>query len=417
MTNRHLSAFGTSAVLHLSVALGLLWTVAASVSRSAGGAPVLDRAVRLFAAPEENPDRPGLNPGALPDEAMIRPDAGASSISVAGFTFDVRKISDRAALLFPFVSPGLRLEYFGVSAPRAISIEQWRSAAAAGKRAGRDAKPPLALSDAALQRLIDASWSRRDRWTAFQPVAGLTGQYSGASGRLPAVLHAYVTGNGLQPYVDATIPDPRLWVELGLAADHVRFIGFISRYAAAHPSTEATTELLLLLDTCAQASLDALGALLDTNLSDLEWTRRANRGAYNLIADVQAYYRAQLARRGLSSAGALIAYYDHLRLGILNAILQTTPNGYRASDARYLIGAIDWKEGRRADAIRTWQALRPDATDAYAAAAADLLAALQEPFSARQSSAIDRALDREHGRWISRSFDRLRTFGFRFDTF
>lgn len=416
MTTRHLSAFGTSGLLHVSMAVCLVWTVAASVSRSPGAS--LDHAIRVFtAAPDENPAFPGLNPDAAPNDAMIRPDTGAPALSVPGFTFDVRKISDHPALLFPFLSPGLRLEYFGLSSRRATGAEPWQATTAAPGRAARDRKPPLALSDAALQTLLDASWSRRDRWTAFQHVAILADRYSATGGKLPVVLHAYLAQDGLQPYVDGSIPDPRLWAELGIAADHVRFIGFISRYAAAHPGTEATTELLLLLDACAQANLDALIAVRDTDLRGLEWTRRTNRGAYDLMSDVQRYYRGLLARQHLFSRPEIVAYYDQLRLGILNGILRTTPNGYRASDARYLIGVIDWREGRTAEAIRMWRALTPEATDGYAAAAADILAVLREPTGVRQRTDIERALDREHGRWVSRSFDRLRTFGFRFDTF
>jgi hypothetical protein len=418
MTTRHLSAFGTSALFHASMVVGLMWSVAVSVSRSAGAAAV-DHAMPVFAAaPADDPAQPGLNPAAeAKDEVMIRRDGDSPTLSVPGFTFDVSKISDHPALLFPFLSPGLRLEYFGLAASHSIRAEQWRSASNPADDAARDKKPPLALSDASLQKLMDASWSRRDRWTAFQHVATLADRFSGTSGKLPAVLHAYLEQDGLQPYVDNAIPDPRLWVELGIAADHVRFIGFISRYAAAHPATEATTELLLLLDACAQANLDALTALVSTDLRALEWTRRENRGAYELIADVQTYYRAQLAERHVNSNEALAAYFDSVRLGILNGILDTTPHGYRASDARYLVGAIYWKEGKTAAAIRTWRALSPDPTDRYASASADILAALREPSTAQQNGDITRALDREHGRWVSRSFDRLRTFGFRFDTF
>ncbi len=418
MTTRHLSAFGTSALLHASMVAGLMWSVAVSVSRSAGAAAV-DHAMPVFAAaPPEDPAQPGLNPAAASkDDVMIRRDGDSPTLSVPGFTFDVSKISDHPALLFPFLSPGLRLEYFGLAASHSIRAEQWRSAASAEHNAARDDKPPLAMSDASLQKLMDASWSRRDRWTAFQHVATLADRFSGTSGKLPAVLHAYLEQDGLQPYVDTTIPDPRIWVELGIAADHVRFIGFISRYAAAHPATEATTELLLLLDACAQANLDALTSLVFTDLRALEWTRRENRGAYDLIADVQTYYRLQLKQRHVSSKEALAAHFDSVRLAILNGILETTPHGYRANDARYLIGAIYWRGGKTADAIRTWRALSPDPTDAYAAASADIIAALRESSAARQTSDIARALDREHGRWVSRSFDRLRTFGFRFDTF
>ncbi len=52
-----------------------------------------------------------------------------------------------------------------------------------------------------------------------------------------------------------------MWAQLGLAADHVDFIDFVSEYASQHPSSKTTTELLFLVDKLAQASLDALVTL------------------------------------------------------------------------------------------------------------------------------------------------------------
>ena len=236
------------------------------------------------------------------------------------------------------------------------------------------------------------------------------------------MLHAYLQQNGLQPYVDTTIRGPRVWTQLGLAADHVDFVGFISRYATEHPSTRTTTERLFLLDKLAEASLDALLALLSVEpTEDLHWTRDANADAYRFIADLRRYYDAQLERRHLVSRDALRAHYDDIRLTILTGILRTTPHGYRASDAKFLIGAIYWRQGRRADAVRSWIDISIDSEDGYAAAYSDVLAAIRAPAGRDGQSLdarrIDRILDAEHGRWISLSFDRLRQFGYRFDTF
>ena len=91
---------------------------------------------------------------------------------------------------------------------------------------------------------------------------------------LAALIALYRDQNALQPYADGSMRDLRLWAQLGLAADHVDFIGFIRGYAAAHPSTKVTTELLFLLDTLAQANADALAVLVETNQpGDLEWTK------------------------------------------------------------------------------------------------------------------------------------------------
>jgi hypothetical protein len=110
------------------------------------------------------------------------------------------------------------------------------------------------LSDAALQSLIDQSWSRRDRWRAFQHIAKLADRYNTDVGKLPTVLHTYLEQNGTQPQVDSTVPDPRVWLQLGLAADHVDWVGFVSRYASEHPSTRTTTELLSVRQRCAGKS-------------------------------------------------------------------------------------------------------------------------------------------------------------------
>jgi hypothetical protein len=413
VNTRRFSAFGLSAALHLSTALCVLWTFAESVS-PAGGSSTTASSMAVFpVAPPEDPALPGLNPGAASSRDIVTAPGREPVLVLPGFTFDVRKVSDHAALLFPFLSPGLRLDYFGLAGSRILSGGEWRPAnAPAGDRA-----PPLELSDTAIQSLVDAAWSRRDRWSAFARVASLAGHYHASAGKMPAVLHAYLNQDGLQPYVDTTVRDPRLWAELGIAADHLPFVGFISRYAAAHPSTEATTELLLLLDKCTQASLDALVTLVNTNLADLQWTRQTNRGAYDVLANVQTYYRLQLSAKGLTSPGSLARYYDGVRLGILHGILRTTPHAYRASDAMYLIGAIEWRQGKTSDAIDVWRGMAPDPTDSYAAAAAGILAALREPAAAGRANDINRALDREHGRWVSDSFDRLRKFGYRFDTF
>ena len=149
---------------------------------------------------------------------------------------------------------------------------------------GEAAKPPLVLGDHALQALLDKSWSRRHRWEGFQIIAAATDVYNPDVGGLPALLRGYGVQNGLQPYEEREIRDPRLWAQLGLAADHADFIGFVSQYASQHPSTRTTTELLFLLDKLAQASLDALVTLIGTvPEADLQWTLKANRRAYDAI--------------------------------------------------------------------------------------------------------------------------------------
>src|SRR5262249_2997429 len=162
----------------------------------------------------------------------------------------------------------------------------------------------------------------RDRWRAFQTVVPFVSGYDPNDGAMPVLLRRYVEQDGLQPYVDASVRDLRLWTQLTLAADHADFIDLISRYAAAHPSTKATTELLFLLAELVQASFDTLQTLLDVVPdADLEWTRRANPKALDAIVIIQQHFREELTRRSLTSRNAVRQYYDEARLGILSNIV------------------------------------------------------------------------------------------------
>ncbi len=83
----------------------------------------------------------------------------------------------------------------------------------------------------------------------------------------------------------------------------------------------------------------------------------ANRDAYRLIKGIRALYIDRLGEQAIDRR-ALKRRYDGVRLMILRSILRTTPQEYRENDARFLIGAIEWKAGDRDAAIRTWQGLQ-----------------------------------------------------------
>jgi len=405
--NRRLSAFAASFALHL-------FAIVASISFAA-------RAVVSF--PPRKAASPltivvlqaqTLSPDPTPDDLGIHVDPSAATLSLPGFSFDFGKVITRAGGLFPFLTGSVSLERLASIASRernpVVSNPLTR-------RAPNDAaKPPLVLTDAAMQSLLDASWSRRDRWRAFQPIIAIAERYSAREGRLSDLLAGYVAQNGLQPYADPKIRDPRLWTELTLTSDHADFIDFIARYAAQHPSTKATTELLFLLDKIAQASFDALITLLDVvPEEDLQWTRGANEHAFKAIAAIQQYYRVLLDRRNLASRAALKQYYDEARLSILSTIVATAPDGYRGSDARFLIGSILWNQGRPDDAARVWREMTVSPGDAYALAYEQILALpAGAPLDARRISEI---LRRVQGTWLSFSATRLRQFGYHFDTY
>jgi tetratricopeptide (TPR) repeat protein len=285
------------------------------------------------------------------------------------------------------------------------------------------------LTDAELQSLVDGAWARRDRWRAFEPLSRLADAHDADAGALPRLLQRYVDQDSLQPYADQSSRDPRLWAQLGLAADHVDFIRFIRLYAAAHPSTRATTELLFLLDRLAEASRDALSVLRGSDPSEqLGWTHASYPQAYRLLTQIRAYVENALVRLDLRTEDAITAHYERTRLGILEAIVRTTPEGYRASDARFLIGEVYWRQQRVDEAIGCWSAMVVASGDSRAVPAGNLLRALRayppalsktgtSLVSAQLRREIDQILKNEHGRWVMFSYDRLRQFGFRFDTY
>jgi hypothetical protein len=417
---RYLSAFTMSIAMHAGVIALLVWTLSAAAPDLVEDAKP-DTAIAAFVVPPEDRTYPGLNPVDPAARERIRPLAAEDRfISLDGFTFDAGKISQRALVLFPFVSPGVALEHFGVHRNGAMTYRRPRL----GPRDGGDrvAVRPLVLSPEALQALVDKSWSRRERWTAFDPIRTLAWRSDPDLGQLPALLQRYTDLNALQPYRDKDVPDPRLWAQLGIVADHVSFIGFIRQYVSDYPYTRATTELLFLLDRIAEANQDALVALLDTNpVKDLTWTRRTNPRAFQLAANLRAHYQSELSNRGLSSPLALSRYYDRVRLAILDGIVRTSPARYRASDARFLMGSILWRQGRRAEAIESWRGLSCGAADSYAASCEQLTRLIpaagpvrDDPGFAQQVMIV---LKNEQGRWWDLSYDRLKKFGYRFDTY
>jgi hypothetical protein len=84
--------------------------------------------------------------------------------------FDLAAIATRARVLFPFVSPGLALEPFGLSSDHSLP---WIQAVSAFTSKPILDLPPLQLRPAAMQAVIDRTWSRHDRWAAVEPIVHL----------------------------------------------------------------------------------------------------------------------------------------------------------------------------------------------------------------------------------------------------
>jgi hypothetical protein len=420
MTRRRTGAFVVSASVHLFAAMLLViatrpsrTTAVAASSRQAGSRDQMT----VFVVPPEPSSLPGLRPSDDADDASGTTIAGDRTVlSIPGLTLNFKKVAARSRLLFPPIAPGLALEQFlpARESPGSLPNPLPRLA-----EPGANEAPPLSISRSAEQAIVDKAWSRHERWQAFQNLMPLLTRYSANDGDLPHLLQVYSEQNGLQPFVENGVADAKLWAQLAVAADHVDFIGAISHYASERPASRATTNLLLVLDTLVQSNLEVLLTLLSLDpVADLQLTRRANTGAFDFLVETQRHYRLELARRHLESIDAVKTYYDAIRLAILDTVVRTTPAGYRSGDARFLMGALYWRQGNMAAAIDQWRAITKDDSDSFALFYSAIIRAVEQTSdSIGMKIAIDRALTAERSLWKSASYDRLKKFGYRFDTF
>jgi hypothetical protein len=406
---RYSGAFATSLLVHAAVAAALALTTYVPLPRR----PATRQVDVVLLPPAEDQGFPGLKPVDRTDSGVRTDLAGEGQIAGA----DIDRIGNHLLVLFPFVRPGLALDAFFPSIPSTARLV-FENPYAAKRQARSDATGArLTMDRKARQALVDKSWTRAHRWTAFAAIRELTEKGNADDEGLAELIALYRDQNALQPYADGPVRDLRLWAQLGLAADHVDFIGFIRAYASAHPSTRVATELLFLLDTLAQANADALAVLVETNQpGDLDWTRETHPRAYLLARQIQRAYAVDIVRLGLLSRPAIDAFYASGRLAILTRILRTTPNGYRADDARFLMGEILWNAGRTPDALRVWREMSAGPSDAtYAEAIAQLRTAVEPPRPDARN--IRFILSNQQGRWRAFSDDRLRRFGYRVDTY
>ena len=276
--------------------------------------------------------------------------------------------------------------------------------------------PPLRLTDAAFQRLVDSTWSRRDRWQSFEPIAQLAPVTTADDGQLPALLRAYVDQNLLQPYVDQGRRDPRLWTLLRLAADHIDVLEFVGRFVQQHPSSRATVELLFLADELAQANRDTLLVLTSSDPEhDLALTRQQDARAFALAQELRRMYGDWLKAHDLRTAD-IAGAYDGIRLSILQAIVDLSPGGYGVADARFLMGKILWNRDDTADAIELWKTMGADERKSYAEFRSQIERAIG---GGREPDIVEivRILGAEHRRWREESASRLLRFGYTLNQF
>ena len=343
----------------------------------------------------------------LADSSNIR------GLAIDGIRFDIDKVRQHRSTLFPFVTSRLHvlddiLQRFQPASDRLVNPF--------GREKRTSTKPPLTLTGDEMQRLVDRGWSRRERWRNFREIAALVAEHDPDSADAAALVRMYLDQNLLQPYFDAETRDPRYWVMLALAADHAPIIEYVSAFAREHPSSRTTTELLFMLDEFTQASRDAMLVLLSTTPDvQLNLTWEADPDAFALANSLFNDYREWAREAGLDSTDALRARFDAVREQILTAIIASTPDGYGASDARFLLGRIAWDRNDIPGALRLWKEMRPDGRGSYGQSAEAITQALSSGNGL--VARISGILGSEYRRWLTSSAARLDEFGYALDTF
>lgn len=152
-----------------------------------------------------------------------------------------------------------------------------------------------------------------------------------------------------------------------------------------------------------------LGQVLIVGSDDLslEATRRGNADVYGLATSLASAYRGWISKYHVNAAERCVAS----RTGILRRIIETSPAGYGAGDARFRLGAMLWSAGRRDEAVRWWRGTTPDERNAYARAARELRGAIDDGAATGNPARINRVLVDEERRWRERADERLDYFG------
>jgi hypothetical protein len=334
-----------------------------------------------------------------------------SGYEFSGLPFNLAKIAARRPSLFPFITADL-----GFLERMAGDLR------AASARLANPLEPslraqPLELDDRARQHLIDESWSRRDRWQRFKPIASLLVTHDSDDGEAPGLMRAYLDQNLLQPYCPGKTKDGQFWALLENASDHADFLEFIRSYARTHSSTKTTTELLFLMDELAQASQEAATTVIGTSVSkDLAYSAVNSPPSALLAANIGNDLRFWFAARRLSANLDTGRAYNRLRLRVLSTIVATTPNGYRESDARFLAGEILFKESDTAEAIEWWRPMTPVDGDTYAGAARQIKEVIDKE-GLLDTFELRRILSTESARWAEINYNRMKQFGYRCDSY
>ena len=342
-------------------------------------------------------------------ERVIPPEE-LSGYDIAGLPFNLAKIDARRASLFPFLTADLKFieRMAGDVRAQATKIGNPLDPALAAT--------PLSLTSPLLQQIVDESWSRRERWRRFQQIRALLLGHDAHAGDAPALLRAYLDQNLLQPYCYGRTKDGQFWALLENATDHADFLEFIRSYARTRSSSRTTTELFFLMDELALGSQEVAEAVLGTNIShDLAYTATISPNAARLAAAIAGDLHSWLAVHGYTRREGVGGAYDQLRLRILATIVETTPGGYRESDARYLAGEIFFRQGNFDQALEWWRPMRPEEGDSYAEAATAIRALVDR--GNQDTGAVRRVLWKQSAFWKEQNYKRLRQFGYRCDSY
>jgi hypothetical protein len=165
------------------------------------------------------------------------------------------------------------------------------------------------------------------------------------------------------------------------------------------------------VDELAQASREAAMTVLNTDIArDLVNTAVQSPPALRLANDVAVRLRR------LGSDGETRDAFARFRLRVLATIVETSPDGYREADARFLAGDALYRQGDLAQAIEWWRPMHPRAGDSYFDAATAIAAELGRG-GAVSEPAIRRVLSGEAARWHAVNYERLKQFGYRCDSY
>src|SRR5262249_47137430 len=142
---RRVVSRAVSCAMHL-IALTLIARETATPRRAPQPPPAPSMAA--FVVPRTDDSAPpGLQPIDPHDSDDLRPPQGSSTVQAPGFEFDATKIESRAALLFPFLVPGISLERFEL-APHLDARDTFHDpfAPRSDGQAERSRKPPLVMT-------------------------------------------------------------------------------------------------------------------------------------------------------------------------------------------------------------------------------------------------------------------------------